>query len=565
VDSQGILLTRDDLGRKRLRCQAPFSGRRGGLPTAEGRVCGAALWQADRRGPRRVALAEYIKRRLRGAYDLLILDEVHEMKARGSAQGLAAAALAATIPQTLALTGTVFGGQSTSLFHLLYRLIPEVRAEFAPTDEMRWAARYGLLERITREKAGDRYSEDGAQSKRRAYLSQVREKPGIMPSLIVRLVRDTAFLRLADVADDLPPYSEEVLLYPLEPAQQAAYTRLETTLHAALLQALHAGSQRLLGAYLQSLLAYPDSCWRAETVTDRGIGPDGQWAQRVIAHEEALPGDAVYPKEQGLLDLVRREARVGRRVLVYVAHTDRRDITGRLATLLGQAGLRAAVLKSDTVAPERREQWIEARVAEGLHALIVHPRCVQTGMDLLAFGTILFYEVEYSTYVLRQASRRSWRIGQTQPVKVLYTAYAGTMQATALALIAKKLRASLLVDGDLAEEGLSGFAGDDGDFFLDLARSVAAGQGAAATGGLEELFAAARAAAQETEGDLLTPEEQAAVLAFPPRMRSVATDAEATVTVALSAFRDTFLAAARPRRVPQAQLSFFDLPGEEGV
>ncbi len=35
------------------------------------------------------------------------------------------------------------------------------------------------------------------------------------------------------------------------------------------------------------------------------------------------------------------------------------------------------------------------------------------------------------------------------------------------------------------------------------------------------------------------------------------------MTVALSAFRDTFLAAARPRRVPQAQLSLFDLPADE--
>ena len=299
---------------------------------------------------------------------------------------------------------------------------------------------------------------------------------------------------------------------------------------------------------------------------DTQRGNDDQQVEQGQAHEHLHQhqhgNDDI---EQGLLDLVRREARVGRRVLVYVAHTDRRDITGRLATLLGQAGLRAAVLKSDTVVPERREQWIEARVTEGLHALIVHPRCVQTGMDLLAFTTILFYEVEYSTYVLRQASRRSWRIGQTQPVRVLYTAYAGTMQATALALIARKLRASLLVDGDLSEAGLSEFAGDDGDFFLELARGVAAGQDAEASGGLEELFAAARAAARESERDLLTPQEQTAVLALPPRARAGASSEETTMTVALSAFRATFLAAARPRRVPQAQLSLFDLPGDQGA
>jgi hypothetical protein len=31
--------------------------------------------------------------------------------------------------------------------------------------------------------------------------------------------------------------------------------------------------------------------------------------------------------------------------------------------------------------------------------------------------TILFYETGYSTHVLRQASRRSWRIGQKQAVR----------------------------------------------------------------------------------------------------------------------------------------------------
>jgi hypothetical protein len=34
------------------------------------------------------------------------------------------------------------------------------------------------------------------------------------------------------------------------------------------------------------------------------------------------------------------------------------------------------------------------------------------GLDLLAFPTLYFYETGYSLHTLRQASRRSWRIGQ---------------------------------------------------------------------------------------------------------------------------------------------------------
>ena len=52
---------------------------------------------------------------------------------------------------------------------------------------------------------------------------------------------------------------------------------------------------------------------------------------------------------------------------------------------------------------------------------------------------ILWTEPDYSVYTARQASRRSWRIGQTEPVKVVFMAYRNTLQADALTLVAKKL------------------------------------------------------------------------------------------------------------------------------
>ena len=41
-------------------------------------------------------------------------------------------------------------------------------------------------------------------------------------------------------------------------------------------------------------------------------------------------------------------------------------------------------------------------------------------------------EIDYSVYVLRQLSRRSWRIGQRQPVEVTFLTHEGTLQAEAL-------------------------------------------------------------------------------------------------------------------------------------
>ena len=151
----------------------------------------------------------------------------------------------------------------------------------------------------------------------------------------------------------------------------------------------------------------------------------------------------------------------GRRVLVYATHTGTRDVTERMSAILAGHGFRVAVMKADAVAPDRREAWVENKVKEGIDVLICHPRLVQTGLDLIAFPTIVWAETDYSVYVMRQASRRSWRIGQTRPVKVVFMAYRGTLQADALKLVAKKLQSSLAVEGELPEDGLAAY-GDDG-------------------------------------------------------------------------------------------------------
>ena len=130
-------------------------------------------------------------------------------------------------------------------------------------------------------------------------------------------------------------------------------------------------------------------------------------------------------------------------------------------------------MKADAVPPERREAWVAKRVEEGADVLVCHPRLVQTGLDLVDFPTIVWFETDYSVYTMRQASRRSWRIGQTQPVQVVFMAYRNTLQADALKLVAKKLQSSLAVEGELPEDGLAAY-GDD--LMLALARKIVASE-----------------------------------------------------------------------------------------
>ena len=101
---------------------------------------------------------------------------------------------------------------------------------------------------------------------------------------------------------------------------------------------------------------------------------------------------------------------------------------------------------------------------------------------------------------MRQASRRSWRIGQTRPVKVVFMAYRNTLQADALKLVAKKLQSSLAVEGELPEDGLAAYGDDGDDLMMALARKIVSGEEEDETETVESVFAQARdaeAAAEE--------------------------------------------------------------------
>ncbi len=192
-------------------------------------------------------------------------------------------------------------------------------------------------------------------------------------------------------------------------------------------------------------------------------------------------------------------------MLVYVTHTETRDVTERMDDILTRHGFRVAVMKADAVAPDRREAWVADRVKRGIDVLICHPRLVQTGLDLIDFPTICWGETDYSVYVMRQASRRSWRIGQTRPVKVVFMSYRNTLQADALKLVAKKMQSSLAVEGELPEDGLAAYGDDGDDLMMALARKIVSGDEEDEAETVEEVFAQARNA-EATAEELLVDE-----------------------------------------------------------
>ncbi|HYM00105.1 MAG TPA: helicase-related protein, partial [Blastocatellia bacterium] len=432
----------------------------------------SALWQANGTKVRRFAPVDFIGRYMPGFFDYAIADEVHELKG-DTAQGNALGTLAACAERTVVLTGTLLGGYADEVFNILFRLEPAKMVnegfEFGEAGVRVFTESYGLLEKITVIEPADNACSEARVTKR------VRRRPGASPLLFGRFLMSLgAFISLEDISEALPPYREEVVSVEMDPPLKGAYKKLEEDVKVALKE--HRGNQSVMSVALNALLLYPDRPFHLGNLYGWGFDPETQRRERfLIAETSNLREDFAYAKECRLAHEVKAELAQGRRCQINAVYTQKRDVTRRLEQILTNEGIRVAVLTTE-VPPESREGWYERQLRAGVQAVICHPKLVQTGLDLIEFPTILFYETGYSIYVLRQASRRSWRIGQRLPVKVKFLHYAATMQETCLRLMGRKLLVSLAMEGKFASEGLQAI-NDDDDILMAMARELVTEKG----------------------------------------------------------------------------------------
>jgi hypothetical protein len=291
-------------------------------------------------------------------------------------------------------------------------------------------------------------------------------------------------------------------------AEQALlYETLKADLKQELVERLVRGDKSLLAGYLYALLFWPDSPRRAKVVRCPR-------SDRVVASIPGLPEDFLGPKEAVIVDLILEEKAQGRRVLLLCLQTDTLDIQPEWKRMLAAAGLKAAILRA---APNKREGWVEKQVASGVDVVISHPKKVETGIDLLDFPTIVWMSPHYSVYTVLQASRRSWRIGQTRPVKVYYFAYEDTIQTDALYLVAAKVAAALRVNGDtVADDSLAELDEITGNDIVSTLARIVTGDAQLDAPNLQQAFAEANASIRQAnaiigEYEVVDDEEDVAV------------------------------------------------------
>jgi len=397
---------------------------------------------------------EFIKRYLpQNFFGLCLVDEGHEYKNEGSAQGQAMGVLARKCNKVALLTGTLMGGYADDLFYLLFRIKPQMMIEDGfgynsknslSTGSSAFMREHGVLIDILKETEEKSHK----TSKGSQVTRSVKKGPGFSPQGIMRYILPyTVFMRLNEVGAYLPPYKEYFEPTLMSAKQRSTYDDMERELLKLLKEALVKKDNTLLGVVLNTLLAWPDCAFRDEIVKHPRT-------RKTLLHIPKVFDEAeLSPKEMQLRDYCLNSKSLGRRVLVYAIYTGTRDTTGRLKEQLSRVGLKVAVLKA-TVPAEQREDWVAEQLERGVDVLICNPELVKTGLDLLEFPDIYFMQTGYNVYTVMQAARRSWRIGQENDVNVTYAGYENSAQQRCLELMSKKIAVTQSTSGEMPESGL---------------------------------------------------------------------------------------------------------------
>jgi SNF2 family DNA or RNA helicase len=263
------------------------------------------------------------------------------------------------------------------------------------------------------------------------------------------------------MAEGLPDYKEIPIAINMDDETAMRYAELQQ-FFSERVGRYRSGSRKIMGSLVKLLTQYPDAphCKRYVTNPDSGD----------LELESTTLEKAVRNKEQKLLEIIEEKLANGEKVLVYYNTINTTDLGDHIASFLAAEDIKAFELKA-SVKAEKRMEYITKELNKGAQVMITNPSLVETGLDLLDFTTIVFFQIGYNLSTMRQASRRSWRLSQTKDIEVYFLYYEGTIQEQAMALMATKLQAAQTIEGNFSEEGLKAMSQND-DLLTQIANNV---------------------------------------------------------------------------------------------
>lgn len=361
----------------------------------------------------------------------------------------------------IGLTGTLLNGYADGLFYILYRALPKLMKKegYEYSSEANFMRDYGVIK-----KENSFEFKHGRKGNKISFNNEKR-LPGVSPLVFTKfLLENSVFISLSDMDGGLPKYTEIPIAIDMDNDLKEAYNSLENEFKSHI-GGYKEGNTKIMGTFLQTMSIFPDMPYDQPPI----IHPD---TGDVLVTPPELDKD-IRTKENELLKLVNKKLELGEKVLIYYEWTNKTDIAIKLTKLFKDNNIKSAVLTAN-VSAESREEWIKKQLNKGIQVLICNPKLVETGLDLLDFTTIIFYQIGYNIFTMRQASRRSWRLSQTKDIEVYFIYYKDTIQDKALSLMANKLQASMAIEGKFSEEGLRAMSNNE-DLLTQIASSVVQG------------------------------------------------------------------------------------------
>ena len=408
-------------------------------------------------------ISQYIRRRFKHLIDYFIADEVHLYSSKTSAQGKAFSNIINASKHTIALTGTLLNGYAEDVFSMLFKLYSRtfVRNGFGYSDVKEFAKEYGVVDTIREYRVNNNTGWSYQIS------SKTKYKPGVSPLLFSKFLLDKAvFVTLSDITADLPNYHEIPTGVDMDIETRTGYNRFMDGFKQSIRD--HAGcTHKFLFKMIHRLNTYPDQPYNQVPIFDNDTGEQ-------ILIPPSIHRDTSKPfmsaKDEKVLELVNQHKANGEKVLIYVSWINKMDCVQRLQEILESYNIKTAFLTA-SVSARNRQAWIAQKLKEGIDVLICNPKLVETGLNLLDFTTIIFYQLDYNLFTMRQASRRSLRLNQSKDVNVYFLYFKETMQESVIALMANKLQAAMAIEGKFSEEGLNAM-GDTDSILTQLANNL---------------------------------------------------------------------------------------------
>ncbi|KAL1895318.1 DNA repair protein rhp26 [Ceratocystis pirilliformis] len=242
----------------------------------------------------------------------------------------------------------------------------------------------------------------------------------------------------ADVADSLPPKSEQVFFCKLTPQQEDIYVKFIESPHIKALFADGKTLQQKNAVFaaidtLRKICNHPDLRWGKK---HSKLGLDGVESSQVrglrkYEHGGNREDDSDFgnpersTKMQVLISLLRISKNFGHKTLVFSQSLPVLDI---IEIYLRDEGYAYVRMDGTTNQIERQPMVDRFNQSKELEVFLLTPQTGGVGLNLTGANRVILFDPSWNPATDKQAVERAWRLGQKRPVEIYRLLTPGTIE-----------------------------------------------------------------------------------------------------------------------------------------